>query len=139
MAIMQMLTVAFLLLLLLGGALWMARRAAGHDGDASPPLLSASADLVADDPHVRHQTRLVEQATTRSATIHSDATRLAEFRMDALDATIGAQQAQRTRERENDARLELLGVNRQILEERLAAEIQERRRAGMGGDHAGTG
>ncbi len=137
MAIVQMLTVALGLLLLLGGALWMARRAAGHDG-ASPPPLSARADLVPDDPHVRHQARRVAQATTRSATIHGDATRLAELRLDALDATIGAQQAQQVRERENYARLEMLGVNRQILEERIAAEIQERRRAGMGGDHAGT-
>lgn len=98
MPIVQTLAVALGLLLLLGGALWMARRAAGHDGAASPPLLSASADLVTDDPHVRHQARRVAQATTRSATIHHDATRLAELRLDALDATIGAQQRRKTRE-----------------------------------------
>jgi hypothetical protein len=78
MPIVQTLVVALGLLLLLGGVLWMARRAAGHDGEASPPLLAANADLVPDDPHVRHQTQLVTQATTRSARIHRESTRLAD-------------------------------------------------------------
>ncbi len=98
MPIVQTLAVALGLLLLLGGALWMARRAAGHDGAAPPPLPSASTDLVPNDPHVRDQVRRVAQATARSATIHSDATRLAELRLDALDATIGAQQRRKARE-----------------------------------------
>jgi hypothetical protein len=78
MPIVQTLAVALGLLLLVGGALWMARRAAGHDGAALPALLSASADLVPDDPHVRHQSRRVAQAKARSAQIHGDTARLAD-------------------------------------------------------------
>ncbi len=55
-----------------------------------------------------------------------------------LDATIGAQQSQQSRVRDENARLEMLGVNRQILEERIEAEMQERRRDRAGGGHAGT-
>ncbi len=61
-----------------------------------------------------------------------------ERRAAALDATIGAQQAQRARAREDYARLEMLGMNRQMLEERIEAEIQGRRRAGKEGDRAGA-
>ena len=58
-----------------------------------------------------------------------------EQRVNAL----GIQQAQQSRVRDDDARLEMLGVSRQVLEERIEAEMQERRRPEMGGDHAGTG
>lgn len=98
MPIVQTLAVALGLLLLFAAALWMARRAAGHDGTASSPLSSTGADLIPDDPHVRHQGRRVAQATARSTTIHRDASRLAELRLDALDATIGAQQRREIRE-----------------------------------------
>lgn len=78
MPIVQTLIVALGLLLLLGGALWMARRAAGHDDAVELPLVPASADLVPDDPHVRHQTRQVAQAKTRSAQIQRDTARLVD-------------------------------------------------------------
>lgn len=59
--------------------------------------------------------------------------RAAEQRVNA----IGAQQARQARERDDHARLEMLGVNRQMLEERIEAEIQQRRRARGEGNHAG--
>jgi len=63
--------------------------------------------------------------------------REAEQRVDTLATTLGAQRAQRTRD--DYARLEMLGVSRQILEERIEAEAQERRRTRGEGDHVGTG
>lgn len=78
MPIVQTLIVALGVLVLLGGALWMARRAAGHDDTAELPLVPSSADLVPNDPHVRHQTRQVAQAKARSAQIHRDAARLVD-------------------------------------------------------------
>lgn len=78
MPVVQTLIVALGVLVLLGGVTWMARRAAGHAGAVPLPPLSANADLVPDDPHVRHQTRRVAQAQIRSAQIHRDTARLAD-------------------------------------------------------------
>jgi len=64
-----------------------------------------------------------------------------DSRYDAADRAIERRLAtlDATKARDDHARLEALGVNRQILEERLESELQERKRAKGGGDHAGTG
>ncbi len=73
----------------------------------------------------------------RDESRYDAAEREMERRVAALDATTGAQLARQARERDDHARLEMLGINRQVLEERIAAEMQENRRARGEGNHAG--
>ncbi len=101
MVLVQAALVALGLLAVGGGALWMVLRASGHAGGAPgtpPPLVAPAPARIAEDRTAQRQSARVVQATARSATIHHDATRLAELRLNALDATIGAQQRRKARE-----------------------------------------
>lgn len=102
MSFVQSLIVALGVLVLVGATARMLLRASGRTG---PPVALVSPtqppDAPADEPAHRRQTQRVEQATIRSARIHRDTMRLTALRLDALDATIGAQQRRKAGEERN--------------------------------------